>query len=69
MNDEFWELIDETIEKGDPVDDLIPYDISDLCESDRIKLLSIMITYGTDPRRVAVCRRKIIENASRRNSI
>ena len=69
MNDDFWEMIDQAIESGDPVDDLIPYDISDLCERDLIKVLSVMITYGKDPRRVAVCRRKIIENAGRRNSI
>ena len=69
MNDDFWEMVDQAIEAEDPVDDLIPYDLSNICESDRIKMYSVMITYGKDPRRVAVCRRKIIENAGRRNSI
>ena len=69
MSDDFWMKIDEALDAGTPVDDLIPLDLTGLSEMEYVQVLGVMITYGEDKKRVADCRRKLIEDESRRKGI
>lgn len=69
MSDDFWMKIDEALDTGTPVDDLIPLDLTGLSEMEYVQVLGVMITYGQDKKRVADCRRKLIEYESRRKGI
>lgn len=69
MSDDFWMKIDEALDTGMPVDDLIPLDLTGLSEMEYVQVLGVMITYGQDKKRVADCRRKLIEYESRRKGI
>ena len=68
-SDEFWMMIDDALDHGRPIEDLIPRDLSGLSEMEYIQILGVMITYGNDKKRVADCRRKLIEYESRRKGI
>lgn len=65
MSDDFWALIDETIDKGDSIDNIIPRDLTGSDESDFLKILALYITYGEDPKRRELCKRKWENLASR----
>lgn len=69
MNDDFWVLIEEAIENDDPVDNIIPLDLTGLCKSDFLKVLSIEATYGKDQNRKQICRKKLIDIEGWRNCI
>lgn len=58
---DFWEEIGDALDAGQPVDDIIPYDLRGFSEGDTVQLLSIMITYGADPDRVRICKEKLKE--------
>lgn len=58
---DFWEEIGDALDAGQPVDDIIPYDLRGFTEGDTVQLLSIMITYGADPERVRTCKEKLKE--------
>lgn len=60
MND-LMELIGEALDAGEPIDNVIPYDLRGYPMGARIQILSIYATYGTDPERVKVCNRKLKE--------
>lgn len=68
-SDELWFALDERLEHGEPIDDLIPFDASGLCEEDFLKILAIEATYGKDEKRADVCRRKWVEVVSRGNRV
>lgn len=68
-SDEFWMMIDDALDRGQPIEELIPRDLSGLSEMEYIQVLGVMITYGNDKKRVADCRRKLIEYESRRKGI
>lgn len=65
MSDDFWIMIDEAIDSGKPVDDLIPRDCVGLSEMEYLQILAVLATYGKDPERRKQCKRKLIEYESR----
>ena len=69
MNDDFWMMIEEALDEGKPVEDLIPMDLTGLSEKEYVRILGVIITYGNDKKRVADCRKKLIEYESRREGI
>lgn len=65
MSDDFWIMIDEAIDSGQPVDDLIPRDCVGLSEMEYLQILAVLATYGKDHNRRKQCKRKLIEYESR----
>lgn len=55
------EQVGEALAAGEPVDEIIPYDLKGFSTGDTVQLLSIMITYGQDPERVRTCKEKLKE--------
>lgn len=58
---DLMEQIGEALAAGEPVDDIIPYDLKGFSTGDTVQLLSIMITYGNNPERVRTCKEKLKE--------
>lgn len=60
MND-LMEQIGERLDAGEDLEGLIPYDLSGYSDTTIIQILSIYVTYGSDPERVKACREKLKE--------
>lgn len=58
---ELMEELGAALSAGESIDDIMPLDLSGYSEANRIELLSIYITYGSDPDRVEVCKEKLKE--------
>ena len=58
---EIMEEIGAALAAGESIDDIIPLDLTCYTEANRVELLSIYITYGTDTDRVNVCKEKLKE--------
>lgn len=54
MNDILFAMMN-AVNRGDPIEDLLPYDLSGLCGDDKRHILSMYILYGQDPERVKLC--------------
>lgn len=48
----------DRLDAGERIDDLMPYDLSGYSNAIRIQLYALYATYGEDPARRALCRRK-----------
>lgn len=60
MNDILFAMMN-TINRGDSIEDLLPYDLSGMCKDDRNHILSLYVLYGQDPERVELCRKILKE--------
>lgn len=54
MNDLLYAMMN-AVNRDDPIEDLLPYDLSGLCEDDKHHILSLYVLYGQDPERVKLC--------------
>lgn len=48
----------DRLDAGEKIDDLMPYDLAGYSQSIRIQLYALYATYGEDPARRALCRKK-----------
>lgn len=48
----------DRLDAGEKIDDLMPYDLAGYSQSIRIQLYALYATYGEDPARRALCKRK-----------
>lgn len=51
------DLIDR-LDAGEKIDDIMPYDLSGFSQSLRVQVLALYATYGEDPERRAICKKK-----------
>lgn len=65
MSDDFWILIDEAIDQGKDIENLIPRDCVGLSETEYLQILAVYATYGNDPERRKQCKRKLINYETR----
>lgn len=58
MNDLLYAMM-QAVNRDDPIDDLLPLDLSGYCRKDVADIMALYIMYGRDPDRVEVCRKKL----------
>ena len=65
MSDALWYAIDDALDAGRSIDDIIPRDCVGMSDTEYLQVLSVIATYSENPERRKLARKKLIKYESR----